>query len=160
MNKTVFTSSIILVSIFCFSNSVTAQHEDINYTTNKECRQIKRNSTRLACYDTVTDGTVFTVAVKKKVERETFGKAALRKKAEDIRDEETKIIVEIASVSKKKTGKHTFITTDGQIWRQLSAGHVAREKLPYKVEIKQGQFGSYSLVSLKYPKLIKVRRVK
>ncbi len=167
MNKTVFTSSVIIASIFCFSNSATAQDEDINYTTSKECRQIKRNSTRLACYDTVTDGLTFTVEVKEKVEREAFGASALKatKKetkihSSDSTDEEPSIIVNIASVTKKKTGKHTFTTTEGHVWRQVSADYVAKEKTPYEAVIKKGRFGSYDLISLNRPKRIKVKRIK
>ncbi|MEX0300238.1 MAG: hypothetical protein AB3N28_14285 [Kordiimonas sp.] len=147
------------------AHGATAQTEAQTYNTAKDCRSIEVNSTRLACYDSVTDGVAFTVEVRRKAEREAFGKATVeakqkKSKRADPRDEAGQVSVQIISVTKLRTGKHIFITSDGQVWRQLSADHVAKEKTPYKAVIKQGRLGSYSLVSNRYPKRIKVRRSK
>lgn len=144
--------------------AASAQTDAQVYNTAKGCRAIERNSTRLACYDSVTDGTAFTVEVRRKAEREAFGQATVEAQQQgqtaDTRDEANQVTVRIVSVTKLRTGKHIFITSDGQIWRQLSADHVAKEKTPYKAVLKQGRLGSYSLVSDRYPKTIKVRRAK
>jgi len=142
-----------------------AQSETEVYNTPKECRTIEQNSTRLACYDSVTDDIAFTVEVRKKAEREAFGKNTVRAEThkeapKDLRDEANEVSVHIISVTKLKTGRHIFITSDGQVWRQLTADYVAKEKMPYRAIIKQGRLGSYSLVSKKYPKVIKVKRAK
>ncbi len=146
------------------SYAATAQSDTQVYNNAKECRSIDRNSTRLACYDSVTDGIAFTTEVRRKAEREAFGQATVEaqtnKATPDIRDEAGQVSVQIVSVTKLKTGKHIFITSDGQVWRQLSADYIAKEKTPYKAVIKQGRLGSYSLVSNRYPKTIKVRRAK
>ncbi|MBL4782912.1 MAG: hypothetical protein JKY34_03535 [Kordiimonadaceae bacterium] len=147
------------------------------YKNAKECRSIGTASTRLACYDSVTDGIIFTMAVRNKAARDAFGIASVKGKktksmpapkskevapvkSVDTNDEAKQVRVSIISTTKLKTGKHIFITSDGQVWRQLSADYVAREKFPYKAILKQGRLGSYSLVSVKYPKTIKVKRAK
>lgn len=152
-------------AIACAPTAVFAQDDTQVYNNAKDCRSIERNSTRLACYDSVTDGIAFTVEVRRRAEREAFGKSTVEAKkkksvSKDPRDEAQQVSVQIISVTKLRTGKHIFITSDGQVWRQLSADHVAREKTPYRAVIKQGRLGSYSLVSDRYPKNIKVKRAK
>lgn len=157
----------LLLGASLMTIEASAQDSDNTYNTAKECRSIERDSRRLACYDSVIDGVPFTVEVRREIERKAFGQNTVRQKEEakrdlDLPDEEKadQVTVSIISVTKLRTGRHIFITSDGQVWRQLNANHVAREKFPYKAVIKKGRMGSYSLVSKRYPKVIKVRRAK
>lgn len=144
---------------------VQAQDKTKVYKNAQDCSAIESNSTRLACYDSVAKGTDFTVEVRKRVERKNFGKSSLerekpKKEVANPRGEAQQVTVQIVKVIKKRTGKHTFVTSEGQVWRQLSAGYVPYEKVPYKATLKQGLLGSYSLVSQSNPKVIKVKRTK
>ncbi len=159
INKTAF----IIAAIFLTSLSAFAlQSEGVDkvYNTVEECRAIERDSTRVACYDTIVDGSVFTIAAKKKAEREAFGRFDIKNEKGAPSEEPEAVIVEIVSVKRLASGRRQFTTKDGQIWRQLSSGHMAPERTPFKAELKKGSLGSYSIVSLKWPKLIKVKRIK
>lgn len=141
--------------------SATAQEiSETAYKTVQECRGIENSSTRVACYDTVVDGSIFTIEERRRAERKSIGQSQLKNEDGTIRGEPEKVIVEIVDVKKLPTGKLQFTTADGQIWRQNSSGHMAPEKTPFQAEIRQGRLGSYSIVSLRWPKLIKVTRIK
>lgn len=130
------------------------------YNSVQDCRGIQRDSIRVACYDTVVDGGVFTIEVRKKAERQAFGKSQLKSEDGTVRDEPAKVIVEIVEVKTLANRRLQFHTADDQVWRQRSSAQMAPEKTPFPAEIRQGAFGSYGLTSLKWPKLIKVERVR
>lgn len=130
------------------------------YRTVQECRRIASDSVRVSCYDTVVDGGVFTVAVREKIERQTFGKSQVRSADEPPRGEPEQVIVEIVEIKMLPSRRRQFRTADGQIWREVSSGHMAPERTPFPAELRQGAMGSYSLSSLRWPKYIKVTRIK
>ncbi len=147
--------------LVAFSPGAAAQtEEDIEYKKVQECRSIESDNSRVACYDTVVDGGVFTVETRRKAERRAFGKSQLKSEDGLIKDEPANVFVEIVEVKTLRSGRRQFKTSDGQIWRQRSSSHMAPERTPFQAEIRQGAFGSYGLVSVKWPKLIKVERVK
>lgn len=154
-----FLLSTVLMSTS--ASSALAQDQDTGeYSTVQECRGIKRDSTRVACYDAIVDGGVFTIEVRRKAERRAIGKSQLKSDDGSVRDEPEKVVVEIVEVKKLPNRRLQFRTADGQIWRQRSSDHMAPERTPFPAEIRQGAFGSYGLTSLKWPKLIKVERIK
>ena len=135
-----------------------------------ECRSIEQDPVRLVCYDTVSDGGIFTLKERRKAVAEQFGKADVRKekpeksaKVQDDTDEQEdadSLEVEVVAVKKSKLGRLFFYTGDGQVWRQLGSEFIPKEATPYKAILKKGPIGSYSLVSVKLPKAVKVKRVK
>jgi hypothetical protein len=153
----------------------------------KECRAIRGDTERLACYDTISDGGIFNEQKLKEVQVESFGSSALRKEkapaalapapapapsteagtapvkatAQPAAPTDTSIdrlTVTIKRVKKDGSGIHYFQTSDGQVWKQRNAGAWSL-KVPFEAEIKKGMMGSFFLVN-EGGKSTRVKRVK
>ena len=149
----------------------------------KQCRAIRGDTERLACYDTISDGGIFNEQKLKEVQVESFGSSALRKEkapaaplpapsaeagtapvkatAPPAAPTDTSIdrlTVTITRVKKDGSGIHYFQTSDGQVWKQRNAGAWSL-KVPFEAEIKKGMMGSFFLVN-EGGKSTRVKRVK
>lgn len=145
----------------------------------EDCRPIKFAAARLACYDNFIDGKTYDAGVARQVAEDSFGRremnaekypegqleSAEASELEDVTlskngDEVLGLSTTIVSVEKGLRGRRTFTTDNGQVWQQQGTDRMSREKTPFEVVIKKGFGGTFSLVSKKHPKIIKVRRIK
>ena len=69
-----------------------------------------------------------------------------------------RLTVTITRIKKDGSGIHYFLTSDGQVWKQRSAGGWSSE-VPFEAEIKKGMMSSFFLVN-EGGKSTRVKRVK
>lgn len=160
--------------------------EFTNISEIKDCRAIQGASERLLCYDTVVDGGVFNQQQLKQVQVENFGSKKMPKEkapapapstavgtvsapstttgtASTPATSGTKVSVDrltvtITRTKKDANGIYYFQTSDGQVWKQISASRWSTA-VPFEAEIKAGTFGSFFLVN-EGGKSTRVKRVR
>lgn len=135
------------------------------------CRSLD-DAARLACYDRAVasldeaqrSGGVIVVdrAEVRKAEREAFGfnLPSLRLFDRSVGAQElTSLTLTAARVSRGSDGAWTFVTEDGQIWRQTDArAIVPRPKPGSKIEVEKGALGAFFL-SVDGDKAVRAKRV-
>jgi len=167
------------------STSAVSADELMNITDIKDCQQIKGDTERLACYDTVSRGGIFNEQKLKEVQVEQFGSENMRKQPEPAPTEAQKPVSSLASgtsaettsapppkaqasvdeihvtvvrVKKDGAGYFYFQTADDQVWKQRNASSWSMD-VPFEAKIEKGMMGSFFLVS-EGGKSTRVRRVK
>jgi len=175
----------LFIGLSQISTSAVLADELINITDIKDCQQIKGDTERLACYDTVSRGGIFNEQKLKEVQVEQFGSENMRKPPEPAQEEaqkpvnsmasgtsaETKsapptkaqgsvdeIRVTVVRVKKDGAGYFYFQTSDNQVWKQRNASSWSME-VPFEAKIEKGMMGSFFLVN-EGGKSTRVKRVK
>lgn len=130
------------------------------------CQRIEKRKARYRCYDALESGdavesgdTVPAVAAAipdPVAERRDFGQPEYAREKKGI---ET-LTVQIVSATLGRSGKWTFRTSDGQIWRQVNAKRVRFSKQNFEAEISKAPLaGFYFRVPGKKLRL-RVKRIK
>ena len=175
----------LFIGLSQISTSAVLADELINISDIKDCQQIKGDTERLACYDTVSRGGIFNEQKLKEVQVEQFGSENMRKPPEPDLEEAQKPVNSMASgtsaetqsapppkaqgsvdeirvtvvrVKKDGAGYFYFQTSDGQVWKQRNASSWSME-VPFEAKIEKGMMGSFFLVN-EGGKSTRVKRVK
>lgn len=142
---------VLLASLILLQPSLA--EEPVAISDVKGCRIIEADAERLACYDMVADGGVFSQQQLQQVQKDNFG---IKKKEPDISIDQ--LAVTIVDIEKAENGIYFFHTSDGNVWKQSSAGRW-NVPVPFQAEIKSGFLGSYFLVA-ETGKSTRVKRVR
>lgn len=146
-----------------------------------ECREIRDDSDRLACFDALASGfsadDVMADASLNKAEaappqpvltpEERFGAADLPKTASEKREEEDikSLTASVVDIGRNGRGKYVVVLANGQVWRQLSAD-TTKLRIPksgaegMSAEIKRRMLGAHSLYLNGENRGIRVERIK
>lgn len=146
--------------------------EIVNISDIKGCREIRGETERLACYDTVSGGGIFNEQKLEQVRVEEFGSSKMKPEAQPQQESPTvvtadpkasstqeaapepatgkaisvdKLNVTIVRSQKDKLNIRYFQTSDGQVWKQQES-ETWNIKPPFEAEIKAGMLGSFFLV--------------
>jgi hypothetical protein len=135
-----------------------------------DCRSIKDNAARLACYDAAAasmdqaesrgDIVVIDRAQAEAAHRESFGLSlpSLSFVTKALKpDEVNRVEGTVRTAKADVNGKWTISLADGAVWRQVSGDLQRPPKAGSKVEIRKGSIGSY-LMNVDGQQSIKVHR--
>lgn len=132
------------------------------------CQRIDKRKARYRCYDALESGDatpapavaaappVATAIPDPAAERRDFGQPAYAREKKGV----DALTVQIVSATLGRSGKWTFRTSDGQIWRQVNAKRVRFSKQNFEAEISKAPLaGFYFRVPGKKLRL-RVKRIK
>ncbi len=126
------------------------------------CQRIEKRKARYRCYDALESGdatpapAVAAAVPNPAAERRDFGRPTY---AKEKKGPET-LTVQIVSATMGRSGKWTFRTSDGQIWRQVNTKRVRFSKQNFEAEISKAPLaGFYFRVPGKKLRL-RVKRIK
>ena len=166
-----------LVAAFVLSGVGTAQAKDKDeqkraaaFQNVLDCRAVKDDTARLACYDAAaasmgqaeTRGDIVVIdrAQAEAAHRESFGLSlpSLDFVTKALKpDEVNRVEGAVRAAKADVNGKWTLTLADGAVWRQISGDLTRPPKSGSKVEIRKGSIGSY-LMNVDGQPSIKVHR--
>lgn len=131
------------------------------------CQEIGKKKARYKCYDALEAGEAAppsataappTAAAVSAAEqkRQDFGRPAYAKEDK----EDTALVVQVVSASLGRSGKWTFRTSDGQIWRQVNSRRARFREQSFEAEISKAPVSGFYLRPADQKLRLRVRRIK
>ena len=152
---------LLLWAVFCSCAPNASLAETALIEEGRSCAALTDDAERLACFDAIS---VFRSGTAFKTSTAAHAQALDRlgsKYLDSGQSSDAHYDYPLLKMSKNRRGLWVFELANGQIWRQLEAGRMAKPKAyPAEVRISQQSMGSHALRILPKGKSVKVRRMR